>query len=245
MSEHEQGSVRVENTVAGPQRESAPREESVERTERETGRVEAFSDAVFAIAITLLVLDLRLPSGPPDPTNQQLLDELTQPWPHYLAFVTSFAWIGAIWINHHRIFTLIRRIDGALLLLNLLLLFGVTLLPFPTSVLADHLGHQGEQVAALLYAGLNMVIGICLYLLWHHASRGNRLLAPNADPGKVRSLTRQFRFGPLYYLVVLAVAFFSPLLSVVMQLLLLIDHIIRLLRLPGFPGFPRLPRLQR
>jgi uncharacterized membrane protein len=191
------------------------------------------------------VLDLRLSSGLENASNQELFDELIRPWPQYLAFVTSFAWIGAIWINHHRIFTLIRRIDGALLLLNLLLLFGVTVLPFPTSVLAAHLGRPGEQVAALLYGGLNMGIAICLNILWHHASTGNRLLAPNADPIKIRGLNRQFRFGPLYFLVVLAVAFVSPLLSVLMQILLLVDHIIRLLLLPGFPGFPRLPRLPR
>ncbi len=151
MGEHEQGNVRVENVEARSQHETAAKGERVEKAERETGRVEAFSDAVFAIAITLLMLDLRLPSGSENASNQELFDELIRLWPQYLAFVTSFAFIGVIWINHHRVFTLIRRIDAPLLLLNLLLLFGVTVLPFPTSVLADHLGGPGEQVAALVY----------------------------------------------------------------------------------------------
>src|SRR4051812_39389248 len=110
-------------------------DEELELTEggeerRETGRVEAFSDGVFAIAITLLILDLNVPdwsdSGP------GLFKSLVILWPSYLAFLTSFATIGVMWVNHHRIFTHVKHSDNMLLLLNGLLLLGVTIVPFPT-----------------------------------------------------------------------------------------------------------------
>src|SRR5215813_3568997 len=97
----------------------------------ETSRIEAFSDGVFAIAITLLVLDLKVP---PDPSGiHRLAELLLSEWPAYLAFLTSFATILIMWINHHRIFTLVGRSDDRLLFYNGLLLLGVTVVPFPTS----------------------------------------------------------------------------------------------------------------
>ena len=103
---------------------------------KETARIEAFSDGVFAIAITLLVLDLKVPRGMAE--GRDLLAALVGQWPAYLAFVTSFATIGIMWINHHRMFTLIGRTDDGLLVLNGLLLLGVTFVPFPTGVLAEY-----------------------------------------------------------------------------------------------------------
>jgi TMEM175 potassium channel family protein len=99
---------------------------------KETGRVEAFSDGVFAIAMTLLVLNIKVPTA--NPGNLGTL--LWQQWPSYLAFVISFAFIGIMWVNHHRLFVHIRRIDHMLLVLNGALLLGVTAVPFPTAVLA-------------------------------------------------------------------------------------------------------------
>src|SRR5579872_4040697 len=97
--------------------------ESGSAGDKETGRVEAFSDGVFAIAITLLVLDLKIPSASP---SARLADQLAKQWPAYLAFLISFSFIGIMWINHHSLFTYIRRIDHALLILNGSLLMGVT-----------------------------------------------------------------------------------------------------------------------
>src|SRR5215469_2591255 len=106
----------------------------------ETGRVEAFSDGIFAIAATLLVLDLKVPQT----GGRTLASALRSQWPTYLAFVTSFATILIMWINHHRIFTLIGRSDDRLLFYNGLLLFGVTLVPFPTALVAEYLRHDGQ-----------------------------------------------------------------------------------------------------
>src|SRR5579884_4245879 len=112
----------------------------------ETSRIEAFSDGVFAIAITLLVLEIKVPSGPGDLSRQ-----LLQQWPAYLSFLISFTFIGIMWMNHHRLFTHIARSDDVLLILNLLLLLGVTIVPFPTAVLAASLGQSGQRAAVVLY----------------------------------------------------------------------------------------------
>src|SRR5580704_15078074 len=139
-------------------------------TERETDRVEAFSDGVFAIAITLLVLDIKVPRELP--VDVTLAMALLREWPSYLAFVTSFATILNMWINHHRIFTLIDRVDDRLLFYNGLLLLGVTVVPFPTALVAAYLGHPGQYVAAAVYNGTFIVIAVFFNLLWRSASAG-------------------------------------------------------------------------
>ena len=113
--------------------------------EKETSRIEAFSDGVFAIAIALLILEIKVPTAEND-----LAAQLLRQWPSYVAFVISFAFIGIMWINHHRLFTHIRRADNALMILNLALLLGVTAVPYPTAVLAQHLNRGGQRTAAIL-----------------------------------------------------------------------------------------------
>src|SRR5713226_10354308 len=127
----------------------------------ETQRVESFSDGVFAIAITLLVLELKVPPA----GNSQLSTLLIRQWPSYVAFLASFAFIGIMWINHHRLFTLIRRSDHTLLVLNLLLLLGVTVVPFPTALLAAYLGHPEQRTAAIFYNSVFVVIAILFNVL--------------------------------------------------------------------------------
>src|ERR1700740_3636134 len=104
--------------------------------ETETNRIEAFSDGMFAIAITLLILEIKVPSSGPGGLTKALLRQ----WPSYFAFLLSFVYIGVMWMNHHRMFNHIRRSNDTLLVLNLLLLLGVTAVPFPTAVLAANLG---------------------------------------------------------------------------------------------------------
>ena len=182
----------------------------------ETTRVEAFSDGVFAIAITLLILEITVP--PPD--TRDLTRALAHEWPSFLAFAASFANIGVMWMNHHRLFSLIHHCDDTLLALNLALLLGVTWIPFPTAVLAEHLTGENGRVAALLYAGSFFVIAIIYNWFWHHASYEFRLLHKHADEGRVRSITRQYRFGPVFYLVIAAIGLFSPAACLTASLLL-------------------------
>src|SRR5215471_6251356 len=117
-------------------------------------RAEAFSDGVFAIAITLLVLDLRLPS--PDAGQPSLTHQLLHAWPHYFAYVVSFLTIGIMWMNHHTIMAHVNRVDRPLLVLNLLLLMGVVAIPFPTQLVAEHLRGRGGTAATVTY-GLVMI----------------------------------------------------------------------------------------
>jgi uncharacterized membrane protein len=180
----------------------------------ETTRVEAFSDGIFAIAMTLLVLEIRLPHEGP------LSEGLLQLWPSYLAFLTSFATIGVMWVNHHRLFNLIQRTDQGLLGLNLLLLLGVTFLPFPTAVVAQAIRSADARLAAMFYNGVFIVIAICWGVLWRYASHDRRLLGDDVDDGSVRGISRQYALGPVYYMVAFVVAVFSPVASVALNLLL-------------------------
>jgi len=187
---------------------------------KETARIEAFSDGVFAIAITLLVLDLRVPhdaAGGPD-----LLTALLKQWPAYLAYVTSFATIGIMWINHHRLFTLIARTDSMLLVLNGLLLLGVTFVPFPTSILAEYLPRSGGHVAAMVYSGTYTVLAVFFNLLWRYASYKDRLLHGQADPEVVHAVTRGYSFGPPLYLLAFVLAFASVTASLAVNIALAI-----------------------
>ncbi len=174
--------------------------------ERETGRVEAFSDGVFAIAVTLLVLELRAPLPEALHAGETLLDALWHEWPAYLAFATSFATILIVWVNHHNLFRLIRRVDHPFLLLNGLLLLTVTAIPFPTHVLAEYLREPGARTAAVFYAGTFLAMAVAFNRLWWYAQCGGRLLARDADPRLVRTINGQFRLGPLTYVLAVAVA---------------------------------------
>ena len=186
--------------------------------EKETGRVEAFSDGVFAIAITLLVLDLKVPRLGDQPAGN-LLRALASQWPTYLAFVTSFLTILVMWVNHHRLFGQIRKTDHLFLILNGLLLMGVTVVPFPTSLLAEYIESQEARVAAIVYTGTFVVIAIFFNLLWRYATgKGGRLLGQDHDPVVVRGITEQYRFGPLMYAVIALVAYFSALVSFALAL---------------------------
>ena len=131
-------------------------------------------------------------------------------WPSFVSFVISFAFIGVMWINHHRMFTHIRRSNNGLLIRNLVLLFGVTAVPFPTAVLAAHLGQPGQRTATLLFNGTFIFIAIFFNLLWRYASAPHRhLLAHDVDADTLDRITRQYAFGPLLYLVCFALAWLS------------------------------------
>jgi uncharacterized membrane protein len=184
----------------------------------ETARIEAFSDGVFAIAITLLVLDLKVPRGLAD--GRTLADALLAQWPAYLAFASSFMTILIMWVNHHRIFTLVGRSDERLLFYNGLLLMGVTVVPFPTSLVAEYLRHDGQRTAALVYNATFIGIAICFNLLWRTAAVNNRLLHSHADRGAVQRIFDAYRYGPLGYVAAFMLAFASVTASIALDLAL-------------------------
>ena len=148
----------------------------------DTARVEAFSDGVFAIIITLLVLDVRTPMVGPG----QLLSGLLQQWPTYLAYVTSFLYVGVVWQNHHAAFDRIRLIDHGLHWANLGLLFTTALLPFPTVVISDAI-QKGNAADARTAVGLYALIGALLCVSWlvffRYLSRHPQLIDEHVDEG--------------------------------------------------------------
>ncbi len=166
---------------------------------------------MFAIAVTLLVLDLKVPHG----AEGTLATVLVNQWPAYLAFVTSFMTILVMWVSHHRMFGQLGRVSDALMLYNGLLLLGVTLVPFPTALVAEYLGHPGQRLAAAVYNGLFIVIALFFNLLWRGAAR--RLLRHNADPAVVRAIDGSYRFGWLY-VVAFALAFVNVAASLALNL---------------------------
>jgi uncharacterized membrane protein len=148
--------------------------------EDDTGleRLVFFSDAVFAIAITLLALDIRLPELPEGVSVGEMLRRLLGLWPNYLGYVLSFTVIGLFWLGHHRMFRFIRRYDARLLLLALLQLMFVAFLPFPTSLIG---AHPASAVVAILYALMLSGLGAVSALIWRYASHNGRLLAEGVN----------------------------------------------------------------
>jgi uncharacterized membrane protein len=121
--------------------------------------------------------------------------------------VISFATIGIMRINHHYLFNLIVRTCHWLLVFNALLLLGNTVVPFPTSLLAEYIGHPGQQVAMAVYSGWALVIALLFNLVWRYATRSRRLIDPQADLKVVQTISRAYSFGPLLYLLALGLSF--------------------------------------
>ena len=182
--------------------------------EKDTSRIEAFSDGVFGIAITLLVLELKTPHLVDIRGKTSLAMALAAQWPAYLSYALSFVTILIMWVNHHRMFRHIRRTNHAFLMLNGMLLMAVTVVPFPTAVLSEYLGQPEARTAAAFYSGVYVFIAALFTLLWRYASRGGRLLLKNSDPTDVAAITRQYRFGPLLYLIAFLLSFVSAPASV-------------------------------
>lgn len=173
-----------------------------------TGRLEAFSDGVFAIAITLLVLDLRVPEVVEGVTTSAagLLGQLGRMWPQYIAYAISFSFILIMWTNHHRLFQVVRHANHAFLLANGLLLLFITLVPFPTSLLSTYIRIPGaSNVAAAIYAGNYFLIALMFNLLWYTARR-YQLLDAERGGSAVIAVSRAYRLGPLSYGVALVLA---------------------------------------
>lgn len=173
-----------------------------------TTRLETFSDGVFAIAATLLVLELAVTPGP------DVGSELTRIWASYLAYVTSFVTIGIVWINHHHTVSLFGRVDRTMLFINNLLLLTVAFLPFPTRLVAGDLHGQGSRPATLAYAGTLVVMAAMHQVWWQYARRGRRLIAEETPDSALRSVDRAYAPGVVLYGAVFLLAFWSPLAAV-------------------------------
>jgi len=179
-----------------------------------SARLEAFSDGVFAIAITLLVLEFSV-----DAATQDLGKELVHIWPSYLAYVTSFLTIGVIWVNHHSLFNYVAHVDRALLFVNTLLLLVVAFTPFPTRLIAEFLREgDNEQTAALTYGIVFVIMAVIFQVLWRWMATGRRLIRPEVPQEELDDITRTFAPGIPIYLGATLVALVSPLASIILYL---------------------------
>ncbi len=186
-------------------------------SEKETARIEAFSDGVFAIAATLLILELKVPlfgAAEGEPSDAALWQRLLADWHHYVAFGLSFGSILVMWVNHHRIFRVIRKSDDGFLFWNGLLLLCITIVPFPTALIAEYMDKPAAKAAAAVYSGMGLLIALAFTGLWRHAIRGGRLVTPGFREREVAELDRQYRFGPLAYVIAFVASFFSATVSI-------------------------------
>jgi uncharacterized membrane protein len=169
-------------------------------------RLEAFADGVFAIAATLLILNVTVSGAP-------LARELVQIWPSYAAYAVSFLTIGIIWVNHNTVMGQIGKVDRMFLFLNVLFLMFVAFIPFPTRLLAQYINSPGASAAAVAFGVTLTVTAIWFNLLWRYAATGRRLLRHDADEALVEGIGRSYLPGPFIYFAATLVGFVSPLAS--------------------------------
>jgi uncharacterized membrane protein len=179
----------------------------------EKGRLEAFSDGVIAIAITLLVLEIKVPV--PVNGGLDLPGELAGQWPSYVAYVVSFATIGVVWINHHATLDRIESVDHTLIILNLLLLMLTCVVPWTTALLADYLREpHGGRIASVIYGGSFLLVTATFYLLQRHILFGRGELMGHRNDAAARTrIDRRNRLGLLPYAVASAVGLYSAYLT--------------------------------
>lgn len=190
---------------------------AVEAEKKQSVRLEGFSDGVFAIAVTLLVLELRVPEHSSD-----LFAGLVALGPKYFAFVLSFSTILIMWVNHHALFLQVRNLDAHALFSNGLLLLFVTFIPFPTAVLGDYLFSAQGRVAAGLYAVSFLAINLAWILMWHSIRHRRHIIAPALKDHDVRAIDRSLIVGFGSYSLAVALAFVNAIASVLLVLVLAI-----------------------
>jgi uncharacterized membrane protein len=181
------------------------------------GRLEAFSDGVFAIAITLLILDVTVPPG----SGAHLAHSLAQEWPAYLAYVTSFLTIAVIWINHHAMFSKVTYADRRLVFSNSVFLMVVAFIPFPTRLLAEYVRDpNGAGTAAVFYGLTFVVLSVVFNLTWRAIAIDRRLVRDEVPQADLKAITRSFRPGIPMYIAATLVAFVSPVASAFLYLVI-------------------------
>jgi len=193
-------------------------------TRLRTGRLEAFSDGVFAVAITLLVLEISVPAGSED----DLLGAVLGQWPSYLAYVVSFATVGAAWLGHAAVTHYLDRADSLLLRLNLLLLMVVSFVPFPTRLLAESVEDaDAGKVASTLYGLSLLAVAGLMSVLWRYALHEG-LVRPDADDAELSVLSRRLTPGLAFYVVMIVVGLFLPVVAVLGYLAIAVFYLVPL-----------------
>lgn len=178
-----------------------------------TNRIEAFTDGVFAVAITLLILEVKVPFGFKE---GELWSALVPLWPKLLAYAVSFGIIGIFWVGHHIMFHYIKRSDRILLWLNTLLLMFISAIPFAAGLIGEH---RHEHIAVAGYGLLLTFVGLTFYALWRYASRGHRLIRPDMPADLVSLGTRVVLIAPITYAIATVLALYYPSISQIIYIL--------------------------
>jgi len=173
------------------------------------GRIEQFSDGVFAIALTLLILEIRPPTLDGDADTGQFFAAMVGLWPSFLAFVLSFFVVLVMWVNHHELFALARGVDRPFLFANGFLLLMVTFVPFPTALLARFLGTAAGRGATAFYCGTFLVTGVAYNLLFFSVAHNRRLVRPDVSDEELAVVRRAYRLGVFVYAGSVGLAFWN------------------------------------
>jgi uncharacterized membrane protein len=210
-------------SVIGPDDDS--RSAAVDRR-RSPERLEAFSDGVFAIAITLLVLEIRVPPAEDLADPNTLVSALGALWPSYIGYLISFVTIGIIWANHHNLFRLVARVSHGLVLANLLLLLTVGFVPFPTALLAATLDTPSAQIGVLVYAATFIAVAVAFNVLWYEIRTRPGVLRADVEAWSIAAISRSYRLGPPGYLVAFVGALISPVLGMAVIVVLTLLYLL-------------------
>jgi uncharacterized membrane protein len=188
------------------------------------GRLEAFSDGVLAIVITLLILDITVPER----GSGSLSEALSEQWQQYVAYLLSFLIVGIIWLNHHATINLLERTNHTLQVLNLLLLLPVSVLPWPTALLAEYAGGTAsdQRIAVIVYGVVSSLMAISFNILWRYILRHPELHKPGIDPALLAVRNRRFNIGPFVYPVATAIGLVSAPVFLALMLILALLYLL-------------------
>jgi uncharacterized membrane protein len=188
-------------------------------------RLAAFTDGIFAIGITLLSLEVAVPLVESAASKADLVAALVGQWPSYVAYTVTFFIIGGYWINHHRMFNLLRGINHTFLILNIFALMAIAIIPFPNALLAEYLlNPELRGVAAVVYGLAMFALALMFNIVWRSAF-GMRLMKPEADPVEIRKVLNSYLIGPIAYAAAVVIALFAPVVSLVIYALLPIGYL--------------------
>ena len=187
-------------------------------------RIEALSDGIFAFAMTLLVLDIKIPKLPHEAVSAGLLGPtLLALWPKFFSYLISFVVLGVFWVAQHGYAHFLKRTDRWLLWINLLFLMVIVCVPFSTDLLGDY---PMQKVAVMIYGGNIMALGLTLYLQWWYATSGHRLVGRDLEPEMVRKGTQRMLGGAAVYGCAVLLALISPILSLILYAVIPVFYIL-------------------
>lgn len=190
----------------------------MEREEAPVRRIEAFSDGVFAIAITLLILEIKIPKLDASAGDRELMHAIGHLWPSFMAFLASFVAILIMWVNHHGLLSLARAADSRLMFANGFLLFVVTFVPFPTAVLAEHVEGPAAGAAAAFYCSTYVLVSLAYIALYFAIAGNRRLVKPSVADSTLTRIRNAYFVGFPIYAATTAMAFFYPLPAIGLNL---------------------------